>query len=100
SFSRWEDNLTTNYRTFTIEDNETHTIYYTGNPSNYNRDVTFGTNLWDPIKVEWVDNVNTNVTYYQIWRKINGGTPVNLGTVNRGVQQFIDPDYYFSNRNS
>jgi hypothetical protein len=97
SFSRWEDNLTTNYRTFTIEDNETHTIYYTGKPSNYNRDVTFGTVLWDPIKVEWVDNVNTNVTYYQIWRKINGGTPVLVGSVNRGVQQFIDPDYYLAN---
>jgi len=89
--------LTTDYRTFIINDNETHTISYTGKPSNYNRDVTFGTILWDPIKVIWVDNPNTAVTQYNIWRLINGGTPVLVGSVNRGVKQFIDNDYYLAN---
>ncbi|KUO62957.1 hypothetical protein APF79_14330 [bacterium BRH_c32] len=44
-----------------------------------------------------MDHINTNVTQYNIWRLINGGTPVLVGSVNRGVQQFIDPDYYLAN---
>lgn len=61
----------------------------------------FGGVLNDPIKLMWADNPNSAVTQYYIYRqqKINGvyTTPVHLGTVGRGVCQFIDYDYSLTN---
>ncbi|MCL5028470.1 MAG: T9SS type A sorting domain-containing protein [Bacteroidetes bacterium] len=44
--------------------------------------------------MHWTDNPNTNVTQYQIWRNIKGGSgPVLLATVGRGVQTYEDGLY-------
>ncbi|MCA1920485.1 MAG: T9SS type A sorting domain-containing protein [Flavobacterium piscis] len=60
----------------------------------------FSTTVGSPITVYWTDNVNTNVTYY-IYRKVykNGvwGPETLMSTLNRGVQQFQDPDYLLAN---
>lgn len=46
----------------------------------------------------WTDNPNSDVTYYEIWRKVKPvggaeGSPSLLGTVNRGVEEFSDTEY-------
>jgi hypothetical protein len=78
----------------------TNNIYYAnyiGKPENSTRNLTFGTALRQPITFTWTDNLNTNVTQYQIWRYwvYNGqqSTPALLGTVSRGVQNFTDNDF-------
>ncbi|MFZ5947748.1 MAG: T9SS type A sorting domain-containing protein [Stygiobacter sp.] len=74
---------------------------FTRRPDNTGKNVHFSTTVGSPIVVYWTDNVNTNVTTYYIYRKVykNGfwGSETLMGTVNRGVQQFQDPDYLLAN---
>lgn len=49
----------------------------------------------NPVRIEWTDNPNSNVTQYQIWRRVKPlggqqGEPEHVGTVNSGVEEYTD----------
>jgi hypothetical protein len=97
TFSQWNDGNTSNPRTFYPSENSTYTANFTGKPTNSGEYVNFGSTVGQPIVIYWTDNPNTNVTQYQIWRRVkhNGvvGADTHIGTVNRGVQTFTDYSY-------
>ena len=98
SFSHWSDGSTSYSKTFYPGDNTTYTAYYTGKPSNNNRNLHITAVVNQSPVITWTDNVNSNVTQYQIWRYVkdkNTGdvTTSLLTTVNRGVQSYTDYDY-------
>lgn len=96
SFSSWSDGHTVFARDIPVSaNNQSYTANYTGRPSNNGRNMAF--NYSDPygtnIKIYWTDNVNPNVTQYEIWRHPKNGTPVKIATVGRGVQFYEDSQY-------
>ncbi len=94
SFSQWNDGNTQQIRTFNPTAHATYTASFIGKPDNANRNLHFGTTVGQPIVLYWSDNPNTNVTQYQIWRKVKGiAGEVLLRTVNRGTTTFTDNDY-------
>jgi hypothetical protein len=97
TFSQWNDGNTSNPRTFYPSENSTYTANFIGKPTNSGEYVNFGSTVGQPIVIYWTDNPNTNVTQYQIWRRVkhNGvvGADTHIGTVNRGVQTFTDYSY-------
>lgn len=105
NFSHWS--LGNNYLNNNISNNfypTNHSIYkanFIGKPSNANRNLTISASINQPVVLVWNDNVNNSVTYYQIWRyskNQNTGYSVyeQIGTVNRGIQTFIDNDFVVS----
>lgn len=97
SFHHWNDNSTTATKTFYPGNTQTYTAYYTGKPLTTNRALHTGTVYNQPVVLYWNEHPNTNVTQYQIWRKVkhNGvmGDAYLIATVNRGTTSFIDNDY-------
>ena len=94
SFSQWNDGSTQQIRTFNPTSHTPYTASFIGKPDNANRNLHFGTRVGQPIVLYWSDNPNTNVTQYQIWRKVKGiSGEVLLRTVNRGTTTFTDNDY-------
>jgi hypothetical protein len=97
SFSHWTSGGQTYSSTITATEHKSFNAVYIGKPSNYVEQVHFDTIVNQPIKIYWNDNPNSNVTQYQIWRKVkhNGvmGNPVLLATVSRGVGTYTDYDY-------
>ncbi|MEJ5352415.1 MAG: T9SS type A sorting domain-containing protein [Melioribacteraceae bacterium] len=97
TFTNWSDGSTTLSKTFTINAHNQITANYRGKPTNNGEYVHFGTQFGQPIEIYWTDNPNTNVTQYQIWRKVkhNGveGPEQLLATVGRGVGRYVDNDY-------
>ena len=97
TFSHWQDNNTSNPRSFAIGGNTTYTAYYTATPnaSYSSQNLHVGTTLNDNIHIYWTDNQNSIVDHYYIYRKIGyRGTPSLIASVGRGVQQCIDGCYY------
>jgi hypothetical protein len=93
-FSGWNKAGSYYYSPITVSDHSSFTARYIGTPNINNQGINFSTTLGQPIVVYWTDNPNTNVSQYQIYRKIGpSGTPSLIGTVGRGVQQFTDQDY-------
>ncbi len=70
----------------------TYTASYVGKPSNSVEYAGASADVGDPILVTWVDNPNTAVNQFQIWRRVkhNGvtGSPTLLTIVGRGVQSY------------
>jgi len=97
NFSQWNDGNTSNPRTFFPSSHYNYSANYIGKPTNSGEYVNFGSSVGQPIVIYWIDNSNTNVTQYQIWRRVkhNGvvGPDTHIGTVNRGVQSFTDYSY-------
>lgn len=98
SFDHWQDASTSNPRTISsLTSDMSFTAYFRGKPTNNGEFVHFGPSVGQPIVVLWTDNPNTNVTQYQIWRRVkhNGvmGPETLIATVNRGVQTYTDYDY-------
>ncbi|MBI5808825.1 MAG: T9SS type A sorting domain-containing protein, partial [Ignavibacteriales bacterium] len=97
SFSHWTSGGQTYSSTITATEHKSFNAVYIGKPSNSVEQVHFGTIVNQPIEIYWNDNLNSNVTQYQIWRKVkhNGvmGNPVLLATVSRGVGTYTDYDY-------
>ena len=90
TFSKWEDNSTTNPRTFTVTDHGSHTITYNPKPD-------APTNLYssgdpgDQVTLHWSDNPNQYVSQYEIRRSWNRNRAYEYaGTVNRGTQTWRD----------
>ena len=98
TFDEWQDESTTNPRTFYPEEDETYTAYYTGKPvSLYYYDLHVEGDPGDYVTLVWDEHPNDSVTTYSIWRKVkhNGqmGSPSLLTTQNRGDTTYVDTDY-------
>jgi len=97
TFSHWGDGSNTPTRTFIVAGNNTYTIYYTGKPSNANRNLHFNDIAGQKVTLYWDTNPSPYVTNYQIWRKVkhNGvmGNPVNIATVGSSDTTYIDQQY-------
>ncbi len=94
-FDHWSDNGGTNpVHDFFPTNHHTYTAYFKGTPVNYGKNLHNDINYGQPITLRWTDNPNTNVTKYQIWRNVKGGSgPVLLTTVGRNIQTYVDYDY-------
>ncbi len=105
-FDHWSDGSTNyvgNPYTFTPTDHRTYTAYFVGKPLPM---INFGlhhvVNVGQNIHLVWNDHPNTNVTQYQIWRKVkhsSTGTtegPTLLTTLNRGTTSWTDYDYIYT----
>jgi hypothetical protein len=104
SFYHWSDGSTEwNNHHFSPITNETETAYYKGKPDISNRGLYFNASRANqPITVLWNENPNTNVTKYQIWRRLKyqkqpTNSPQLIATVNRGTTNYIDNDYFGTN---
>lgn len=104
SFSHWSDNSPEAYNHhFSPTDHETYTAYYIGKANNSSRNLHYyASDPNQPITVLWSEHPNTNVTKYQIWRKVKykkqaTSNPVLIGTVNRGTTTFADYEYAGTN---
>jgi hypothetical protein len=97
TFTQWSDGYPYSYRTFYPSAHSTYTANFIGKPSNSGESINFGSDVGQPIVIYWTDNINSNVTQYQIWRRVkhNGvvGPDTYIGTVSSGVQTFTDYDY-------
>ncbi len=97
SFQQWNDGSTTVTKTFNPNSTQTYTAYYTGKPLTTNRALHTGTVYNQPVVLYWNENPNTNVTQYQIWRRVkhNGvmSNPQIIATVNRGTTSYVDGEY-------
>jgi hypothetical protein len=102
SIDHWSDGSTTSSRTFyPPNDNTTYTSYYIGKPENSYRNLHFSAPVaGQHITLYWNEHPNTNVTQYQIWRKVkhNGvvGNPELLTTKNRGTLTYVDNQYVYT----
>ena len=97
-FTNWSDGSTSMNKTFTPTDHSIYTANFVGKPSNNNRNLSANTVVDQPVILYWNDNINSNVTYYQIWRYSKNqytgiGTYEQIATVNRGVQTYTDYDF-------
>ena len=103
TFSSWNNSTTQNPNTFYPGDNSTISANFIGRPNTVSRNLHFNSsNPNQPITVLWYEHPNTNVTQYQIWRKVNDkkqgiSSPVLIGIVNRGTLNFVDYDYSGTN---
>ncbi len=99
NFSSWSNGSSSSSTTFYPNDNTTYTANFTGTPDNSNLNFGFDLTVGQPIKMHWTDNPNSNVVY-QIWRATENskGQPVNpvqIGTVQPGIQTFSDDNYTY-----
>ncbi len=68
-FDHWSiEDGTASYYTFHPDQNRTYTAYFIGKPSNEGRNLSANSVSNQPVILTWDDNINSNVTYYQIWR--------------------------------
>ncbi len=97
SFHHWSDGSTTATKTYNPNSTQTYTAYYSGKPLTTNRALHTSTVYNQPIVLYWNEHPNTNVTQYQIWRKVkhNGvmSDPILIATVNRGTISYVDNEY-------
>ncbi|MCI0555818.1 MAG: T9SS type A sorting domain-containing protein [Anaerolineae bacterium] len=100
TFKNWqEDGSTSAQRTFVPTNNKTYTATYTGKPRAmiyYNLQVN--TTPGQNIKLAWNVHPNTNVTQYQVWRKVrpmggSEGPPQLKATLGRSTTSWIDNEY-------
>ncbi|MBE7476174.1 MAG: T9SS type A sorting domain-containing protein [Ignavibacteriales bacterium] len=103
SIDHWSDASTSSSRTFyPPSDNLIYTAYYKGKPLSYTvMNTHFNDVPGQNVIIYWNDHPNTNVTQYQIWRKVkhNGvtGPPTLIATINRGTTTYTDYDYEITN---
>ncbi len=90
TFSKWEDNSTTNPRTFTVTDHGSHTVSYNPKPDAPTSLYT-SADPGDQVILCWEDNPNDYVTEYDIYRSPDKNRPyVYAATVSKGTQQWTD----------
>jgi len=100
TFKKWlEDGSTSAQRTFVPTTNKTYTATYTGKPramTYYNLRVN--TTPGQNITLSWNVHPNSNVTQYQVWRKVrpqggSEGPPQLKATLSRNTTSWVDNEY-------
>lgn len=98
-FSNWNCNGQSSSGNINITESPTIIIAVYSNRPVYNgyKQVFFGQAVGQPIEVYWTENPNTQITEYEIWRRVksNGvlGPEAKIATVGRGVQLHTDYTY-------
>ncbi len=87
-FDKWNDDNTSSSRTVLPNTHYDYVANYIGKPSNSSRNLHFNTSdpEGSPVKVMWNQHPNTNVTKYEIWRKVGfnvTATAYKIATINR-----------------
>lgn len=82
---------------FNPNEHATYTASYSRKPLPPSN-VSAGGQVGNPVHLTWTDNPNSNVTQYEIWRRVkplggSQGDPEFVGTVNSGVEQYDDATY-------
>ncbi len=101
SFDHWSDGSTTAEKTFTPSDHSTFTAYYTGKPVHVTI-TSYSGPAGTPVRIEWQEHPNENVSQYQVWRKYKEGEtgqwfgPTLLTTLNRGTTSYTDTEFNFT----
>lgn len=85
---KWNDGNTSSSRTVLPNTHYDYVANYIGRPSNSSRNLHFNTSdpEGSPVKVMWNQHPNTNVTKYEIWRKVGfnvTATAYKIATINR-----------------
>ena len=98
NFDHWVKDGQSFSSTITPSAHGSYNAVYVGKPTNTSEYAGASyADVGDPIVVTWVDNPNTAVNQFQIWRKVKHdgvtGSPVLLTTVGRGVQTYTDYEY-------
>ncbi|MFA7419503.1 MAG: T9SS type A sorting domain-containing protein [Melioribacteraceae bacterium] len=97
-FSHWTINGTPLYPNVLINAHSSVNPVYVNRPV-YNgfKQVFYGQTVGQPIEIYWTENPNTQITEYEIWRRVksNGvlGPETKIATVGRGVQLHTDYAY-------
>ena len=97
-FSHWNINGSQLYPNVLINAHSSVNPVYVNRPV-YNgyKQVFYGQTVSQPIEVYWTENPNTQITEYEIWRRVktNGvlGPENKIAVVGRGVQLFTDYAY-------
>jgi len=99
TFSQWSGASTSSNASLSSQsasENKTYTANYTSKPQQP-ANIWAGGDVDENIQVAWTEHPNTNVTQYQIWRRVkdNGvlGSPTLEATVNRGTTSYTDTDF-------
>lgn len=85
--------------TQTVNSHITYTANYSGVACADPMNIHFTSTDGNPIIVAWTEHPDPNVTQYQIWRKVKGGSASAIGAVNRGTTSFTDVMYLQNNYN-
>jgi hypothetical protein len=101
-FTQWNDGNTSSSRTFNPGDHQTNTANYVGKPLSVSNTLWQTASVGQYVRIEWQDNVNANIPYYRVWRKVRQGStviygPSEVATVNKGVQAWTDHLFLVSN---
>jgi hypothetical protein len=90
TFSQWADGPTSRDRSVTATQHASYTANFTAKPqppTNLDQVASVGQH----VHLTWVDNPNSNVSTYRIYRHQVGQQRSLVATVSRGVQSWIDP---------
>lgn len=93
TFEKWSDQSTSRSKIITPTDHDTLTILYTAKPVNIYRNLTFGTQNFQPVELDWEEHPNQNVTHYKIWRVVGAGSQQMIAQLNRRNTSYTDMDY-------
>jgi len=99
AFQSWSDNNTVNPRYFTVSSNSSFGINYVGvKPNNGYKNMQYTGSVGQNIHFTWSEHPNSDVTTYQIWRKVkNVSGPTLLAELSRGTTSFTDYEYTYTN---
>jgi len=96
SFNNWTwsgGSSTSSTITPTVTGNTTYTANYTGTARQDPMNTHFTSSNGQYISLAWTDHPNTNVTQYQVWRTVTGGSTSAIATLNRGTTSYTDYRY-------
>ena len=102
-FSSWSTGSTNSTETFYPGDDMQITANYTGIAAQSVGLNFSASNPNLPITLHWTEYPNSNVTQYQIWRRVKyqddpTSSPQLIATVNRGTTNYTDYDYSGTNQ--
>jgi hypothetical protein len=96
TFDHWSGtyNGTQNPLTYNNPDTDKNlTAYYIGTANQSPMNTHFTSSNGQYISLAWTDHPNTNVTQYQVWRSVTGGSTSAIATLNRGTTSYTDYRY-------
>ncbi|MCB9249535.1 MAG: hypothetical protein H6613_13800 [Ignavibacteriales bacterium] len=103
-FNHWDDGNTSSYRTVNPTVHKTYTAYYVGKADNAYRGLSINSSdpTGTPVRLTWNQHPNTNITKYEIWRKVGFNITAigyKIATINRSsasTYTYTDNEYSIS----